>query len=78
MVPVIHFCFDFRSRHILSALSRSPQRLGKNREELPDAHTVSHQSHQKYQTVDCRSTSASAPTVASLRPLVDHIGAEAI
>ena len=25
VVPVIHFCFDFRSRHILSALSRSPR-----------------------------------------------------
>ena len=29
VVPVIHFCFDFRSRHILSALSRSPRGWAK-------------------------------------------------
>lgn len=44
--------------------------LGKSLRDWSRAHphTPSLQSHQKYQTVDCRSTSASAPTVASSGP----------
>src|SRR5699024_4968936 len=37
-------------------------------QEEVHARTVPPQSHQKYQTVDCRSPSASAPTVASSAP----------
>ena len=40
--------------------------------------TISHQSHQRYQTVDCRSTSAKGAYGGIFRSLVNDIGAEAI